>query len=276
MRTIKFLFALIVIVNSIYLLYLLWAGYLLSDYLWLLQGLNALSYQIYQDPSNLVAIGRAVLLLAQTGIVVLLWFVFIGGKWLWHVLLPPKSIKLVAKPTNMSSELYTRYKEAIAIRPVSRAGSILLIRSFLEVMIQESFKQEKSSFYNSIRKLEKYNLINKQEAALLHNLRMIGNLTSHQRELSSKEITNEDIDSIFHFTERLMQDWYSRRENRVALMDMKRRYKPAKPRARVKSSPASKTKSEPKLIADEELLPSVEIETQPLSPSLDTEEKKPG
>jgi len=276
MRIVKFLFALIVIANSIYLLYLLWSNYLLSDYFWLLQGFNELSYQIYQDPTNLAAIGASVLLLVQTGVIVLSWLVFTVGKWFWYALLPSRSIKLIAKPSVMNYQLYTKYKEAIAIRPVSKAGSILLIRSFFEKMIYECFRQERSKFFNSIGKLKKSGQITKEEAALLYNLRKVGNFTSHQRELSSKEIPNEELDNIFSSIEQLMQHWYNRSEIGLASVDIERRYKPTKPRTRPKSSPSNKTRSDTTLADAEDLTASRGTEIQSSDPSLDTEDKRPG
>jgi len=276
MRIVKFLFALIVIANSIYLLYLLWSNYLLSEYFWLFQDFSQLSYQIYQDPINLAAIGAGVLLLTQTGVVVFLWLVFIGGRWFWHALLPSGSIKPIAKPTVMDSQLYTKYKEAIAIRPVSKAGSILLIRSFFEKMIYECFRQERSKFFYSIGKLKKNGHISKEEAALLYGLRKTGNFTSHQRELSSRKIPNEELDNIFSSIEQLMQHWYDRTEVGLPSMDIERGYKPTKPRTRTKSNSASKTRSEPTLADNEDLTASRGTEIQSSDPSLDTEDKKLG
>lgn len=281
MRIVKSFFALTVIANIVYLLYLFWTNYLLSDYFWLLQGFNKL---LYQDPSDPMTIGAAALLIAQTGILVLLWFVFIGGRWFWDALLPPRSMKLMAKPAGMSSKLYAGYKDAINVHIKDKRGSALLIRSFLEAMLHECFEETVGSkFVDSIKIAKKSGKISKEEKSLLDKLRVIGNHINHQHE---SEITNEEMDSIIAATERLIQNFYSREEDRLVIERLERlmqtlRDKKTDSRTRGRSSLSDKNKRETTRSGSEnENQPTSETDAiQPLSsPTLDFDdrEKKAG
>ena len=238
MKLIRLFFTLLVLANGAYLLFLFSNSNMLADYLWLLQDLASISPQDLTEPVNL---GTAALLLVESGIIVFLWLAILILIWSWRTLallfasttisnelMMETPLQLAAKPASMTDKLYEKYKEAAAVSATSKAGSILLLRSFLEAMIHECFHLKKSNFFNSIGKLRKAGQITKEEAKLLHRLRKMGNITSHQRELSSQDIRTEDMNRIFECTNQLMLDWYGRKRYGQALIE--KRYKPRKPK----------------------------------------------
>ena len=220
MKLIKFLIATLIVLNAGYLIYITGSNSLFFDYFdsSLMPMLKALSF--IQDAEGF---GEGFLLVVESGIFIFLWTLFLILSWLYLATtlggkrnkktFPTRrdNLELAAKPHNMAEKIYQKYQEAAAVSEISRAGSVMLVRSFLENIINECYGINKSTFFNNIAKLKQNGDITNAEADLLHKLRRAGNVTSHQKEFSSNDIKQKDLDKIFRIIGQLVQDWYARK-----------------------------------------------------------------
>ena len=246
MKLIKFLIAILVFFNLIYLIYI--------------TGDNSLAFVYFSNSiaSRLGAISGvqdaegfayALLLIAESGIFIVAWVFFLLVPWIWraatfansrpHITSTINNIELIIKPVNMADSIYQKYKEAAITSAISKAGSVLLLRSFLEAMISECFGLKKSIFFNSIAQLKRDGHITKAEADLLHQLRRAGNITSHNRQFTSKDIKATELTKTFHITGQLIQNWYARKtyDNIVIDMGDKTKMKKLPPKELAESTP---------------------------------------